>query len=122
MSRPRTSRRPQPRGGNDREKDKEAREQDVDEAVEMTFPASDAATPGHATSTEPPARPTDRKAPVINKDDIEAAAKGTGDTREAPRRRGQIACPDCGALGKVGDGTCPRCGGVGAIADDARRS
>ena len=40
----------------------------------MTFPASDAPAPGHTTGTEPPARPIDRKAPIITREQIEAAA------------------------------------------------
>jgi hypothetical protein len=52
-----------------------SREEKVDASVEMTFPASDAPAPGHATGNEPPARPPDRKAPIITKEQIEAAAK-----------------------------------------------
>ena len=36
----------------------------VDEAVAETFPASDPTATGKATSTEPPKRPKDRKAPL----------------------------------------------------------
>jgi hypothetical protein len=53
-------------------------EQKVDDAVEMTFPASDPTAPGSATGTEPAARPVSRKAPVISKEDIERAARGRG--------------------------------------------
>jgi hypothetical protein len=53
---------------------RERRESTVDDAVEMTFPASDPAVPGHATGTEPAARPPDRRAPVITKEEIERAA------------------------------------------------
>jgi hypothetical protein len=52
-------------------------EEKVDAAVDMSFPASDAPTPGRPTGTEPPARPVDRKAPIISKEQIEAAAKGS---------------------------------------------
>jgi hypothetical protein len=51
---------------------------DVDKAVDMTFPASDAPAHGNATGTEPPARPVDRKAPAITKDQIERAQRGEG--------------------------------------------
>jgi hypothetical protein len=37
---------------------------ELDEALAHTFPASDPVSIGHATSTEPPARPTDRKPPI----------------------------------------------------------
>ena len=48
----------------------------LDEALGDTFPASDPIAVGHSTSTEPPARPTDRKAPEIDLDEIAAARKG----------------------------------------------
>jgi hypothetical protein len=50
------------------------REEKLDASVDMTFPASDAPASGRTTGTEPPARPTDRKAPIITKEQIEAAA------------------------------------------------
>jgi hypothetical protein len=52
-----------------------SRERKLDDAVEMTFPASDPAAPGRATGTEPARRPVDRKAPLITKEDVERAAK-----------------------------------------------
>ncbi len=36
---------------------------ELDKALAQTFPASDPFSVGHFTSTEPPARPVDRKAP-----------------------------------------------------------
>lgn len=54
------------------------KETKIDEAVKETFPASDPPSTGSATSTEAPARPVDRKAPVIRKEDIEAAKRGDG--------------------------------------------
>jgi hypothetical protein len=87
MPRSRPSRLPKDPAEGDPGKAKTAREKAIDRAVEMTFPASDAAAPGHATSTEPPMRPANRQAPVISKDDIEAAAKGTG------HARGGLAAP-----------------------------
>lgn len=122
MPRSRPSRLPKDPAEGDPGKAKTAREKAIDRAVEMTFPASDAAAPGHATSTEPPMRPANRQAPVISKDDIEAAAKGTGHAREASPRLGQVACPYCGGSGKIGDDTCPKCAGAGAIRDAARKS
>jgi hypothetical protein len=57
-------------------------EEKLDASVDMTFPASDAPAPGRTTGTEPPARPTDRKAPIITKEQIEAAANN-GQAAEA---------------------------------------
>lgn len=51
------------------------RERKVDDAVEMTFPASDPTAPGRSTGTEPASRPTNRQAPIVSKEDIERAAK-----------------------------------------------
>jgi hypothetical protein len=48
-----------------------------DEAVEMTFPASDTPARGGATGTEPPRRPPDRQAPELSKEDIEEARRGS---------------------------------------------
>jgi hypothetical protein len=53
-------------------------EAQLDEALGETFPASDPISVGHSTSTEPPARPTDRKAPVIDPDDVAAARRKSG--------------------------------------------
>jgi hypothetical protein len=38
---------------------------ELDKALAQTFPASDPVAVGHATSTEPPARPVDRQAPEL---------------------------------------------------------
>ena len=56
----------------------EACDRKVDEAVEMTFPASDPTATGRATGTEPAARPSNRQASVPSKEDIERAAAGRG--------------------------------------------
>jgi hypothetical protein len=53
----------------------------------MTFPASDAPAPGKTTSTEPPRRPVHREAPVISKDDIEAARRGEGHKHNDPKEK-----------------------------------
>ena len=60
---------------------KKLKDKKVDKAGDMSFPASDA--PGHssATGTEPPARPVDRKAPIITNEDIEKAQRGEGHKR-----------------------------------------
>jgi hypothetical protein len=47
----------------------------LDEALTETFPASDPVAVGHFTGTEPPARPVDRKAPVIDLEDVAAARR-----------------------------------------------
>jgi hypothetical protein len=57
---------------------KKHKERKIDKAVDMSFPASDAPAHGKATSTEPPRRPVDRKAPRITKEQIEQAQRGEG--------------------------------------------
>ena len=49
-------------GGEDGRRKQEA---GLDEALEQTFPASDPFSVGQFTATEPPARPADRKAPLV---------------------------------------------------------
>lgn len=63
--------------GNTKEKVRQ-REKKIDDAIDKTFPASDPTATGRATSTEAPARPPDRKAPIITKEEIEEARKGKG--------------------------------------------
>lgn len=58
--------------------DKAKTDKKIDKAGDMTFPASDPAATGKATGTEPPARPTDRKAPVITREEVDRAQKGEG--------------------------------------------
>lgn len=55
-----------------------SKDQKHDQAVDMTFPASDATAHGTATGTEPPTRPVDRKAPIITREQIEQAERGEG--------------------------------------------
>jgi hypothetical protein len=57
---------------------RKSREGRLDDAVEMTFPASDPVASGHATGTEPPRRSSDRRAPIVSKEDIERAAAKRG--------------------------------------------
>lgn len=57
---------------------RKAEEKKLDEAIKQSFPASDPARPGNPTSTEKPARPTDRQAPLPTKADIDAARRGDG--------------------------------------------
>ncbi len=52
------------------------REAKLDEALGGTFPASDPIAVGGATSTEPPSRPIDRKAPLVDLDDVAAGRRG----------------------------------------------
>jgi hypothetical protein len=61
-----------------RSRESKSRERRLDNAVEMTFPASDPVAPGHATGTEPPRRPADRRAPVVSQEEIERAAVKRG--------------------------------------------
>ncbi len=48
-----------------RDKLRNRREAELDRALAQTFPASDPFSVGQVTSTEPPARPVDRKAPLL---------------------------------------------------------
>jgi hypothetical protein len=57
---------------------KKRKDKKIDQAGNLSFPASDAAAHGNPTSTEPPARPTDRKAPRITKEQIDQAKRGEG--------------------------------------------
>ena len=53
-------------GGDDRRK----QEAGLDEALEQTFPASDPFSVGQFTATEAPARPADRKAPLVGPPEV----------------------------------------------------
>lgn len=57
---------------------KTPKERKIDKAIDMSFPASDATAHGKPTSTEPPTRPADRKAPHVTKEQIEQAQRGDG--------------------------------------------
>ena len=59
----------------------EEQEKKIDTAVDMSFPASDPIATGRATSTEPPRRPTDRSPPIISKEDVKRAQRGSGHER-----------------------------------------
>lgn len=50
----------------------------VDKALKETFPASDPPTFGKSTANEAPLSPAGRKAPIISKEDVEAARRGDG--------------------------------------------
>ena len=50
----------------------------LDDAVDMTFPASDPLAAGKSTGTEALKRPLDREPPLITKEQIDAAEKGEG--------------------------------------------
>jgi hypothetical protein len=62
----------------------DAKQKKVDRALDQTFPASDPPASNQATGTEPPARPASRQAPLISKEQIEAAA---GADRRSQQRR-----------------------------------
>lgn len=49
---------------NERERGRKL-DRELDEALGQTFPASDPFSVGRITGTEPPARPIDRKAPIV---------------------------------------------------------
>jgi hypothetical protein len=57
---------------------------ELDEALAHTFPASDPIAIGHATGTEPPARPIDRKPPIPDR-------PAPTDARKLSRRRRSCA-------------------------------
>lgn len=59
-------------------KSRAKKDEQLDHALEETFPASDPVASGQSTGTEASGRPTDRKAPVISKEEIEMARKGRG--------------------------------------------
>ena len=61
----------------------------LDHAVEQTFPASDPIAPKSITGTEPPPSDPARKAPVISREQVEAAAQQTEE------------CPRCHGTGRV---------------------
>lgn len=54
-------------------------EKDLDEALAQTFPASDPFTVAQDTATEPPGRPVDRRAPVIDKEQLAGSRRRTAD-------------------------------------------
>jgi hypothetical protein len=58
----------------------------LDDALVMTFPASDPPAIGEPTGTEPPRRPIERKAPLITGDQIEAAL---GKVHRSPKQGGK---------------------------------
>jgi hypothetical protein len=55
--------------------DERRREYALDEALSATFPASDPVAVGRATATEAPGAPVDRRAPLIDLDDVRAAGR-----------------------------------------------
>ena len=66
----------------------EAKQKKVDKSLDMTFPASDPPASGQSTGTEPPTRPTNRQAPLVSKEQIEAAAGPDRTERgRRPRKR-----------------------------------
>lgn len=89
-------------------------EKKVDKSLDQTFPASDPPASNQATGTEPPARPASRQAPLISKEQIEAAA-GADQRSQEPRARKRHRDPgdaiDAGddqGLGRAGAAQKPR--------------
>jgi hypothetical protein len=58
--------------------EKKRKDKKIDQAGDMSFPASDATAHGNPTSTERPGRPIDRKAPRVTKEQIDQAHCGAG--------------------------------------------
>jgi hypothetical protein len=61
------------------------KDQKIDRAGKMSFPASDAPAHGNRTGTEPSRRPADRKAPAITKEQIDQAQRGEGHKHQRGR-------------------------------------
>ena len=61
----------------------------LDEALKMTFPASDPTAVGDPTSTEPPRRPVDWRAPQISKEQVDAAAARKGNVHRPAKQGGK---------------------------------
>jgi hypothetical protein len=57
---------------------KKRKDEKIDKADHMSFPASDAPAHGKPTGTETPGRPADRKSPRITKEQIDQAQRGEG--------------------------------------------
>jgi len=71
-----------------------AKQEQVDKALDMTFPASDPPASNRTTGTEPPRRPVSRQAPIVSKDEIESAARRRqGDRAGQARHRGAGRAP-----------------------------
>jgi hypothetical protein len=87
-----------------------AKQKKVDKALDMTFPASDPPASRQATGTETPGRPSDRQAPLISKDEIEAAAGAGGrqGRREAPKPPRDASQDGHHKAGPVDDGAAER--------------
>jgi len=66
----------------------EAKQKQLDRALDMTFPASDPPASHGATGTEPPRRPAGREAPAISRDAINKAARRSRRRRADERHRG----------------------------------
>jgi hypothetical protein len=96
----------------------DAKQKKVDKSLDQTFPASDPPASSQATSTEPPARPASRQAPLISKEQIEAAAGASQEPRARKRHRGvgrdglhpgdAIEAGDDQGLGRAGAAPKPR--------------
>ncbi len=79
-------------------------EKELDQAIELTFPASDPVATGASTGTERLGSDPMRKPPVITKEQIEDAAAETEE------------CPECRGAATLKNQECPRCGGHGRVA------
>jgi hypothetical protein len=68
--------------------DSSRKSRQLDEALDMTFPASDPPAVGEPTSTEAPRRPVDRRTPPISKEQVEAASR-KGRVHRSPKQGGK---------------------------------
>src|SRR5262245_2564806 len=66
----------------------EGKQKKVDKSLDMTFPASDPPASSQSTGTAAPGRPKSRQAPLISKEEVEAAASANRPRRRRePRKR-----------------------------------
>ena len=94
---------------------------DLDNALELTFPASDPIAIGHPTSNHP-RRPVHRQTPVIV---LEVASQPGRDKPSKPGDEappgtpgtGEDLCPKCGGTGRSNGEPCPNCAGTGKITE-----
>jgi hypothetical protein len=79
---------------------REGKQKKVDKSLDMTFPASDPPASNQSTGTEAPGRPESRQAPLISKDEIEAAAGAKGQQVGSAARKRQRAAGSDGLQGE----------------------
>jgi hypothetical protein len=93
---------------------RKGKQKKVDKSLDMTFPASDPPASTQSTGTEAPGSPSSRQAPLISKEEIEAAAGAKPPQRRAARKRqrggGRDDSAEQAGLGRAGISEKPRRG------------